>query len=82
MKFNSGSVHNLVGTQNKFIKDELVTKLGIVESSRLGAVLSVDRNLKQRAVACHDAVLDHVVAARVETITEKVRRCVCGWVGG
>lgn len=65
--FNIGSIQNLVAVQNKFIQDELVTKLGIVGSGKLDAVLIVDRNLRQRAIACHEAVLDQVAAKVEET---------------
>lgn len=64
--FNSGSVQNLVATQNKLIKAELVTKLGVVEDVKLRAVLSVDSKLRPRAVACYEAVLGQVAGTQTD----------------
>lgn len=70
--FNSESIQNLVATQNKLIKLELVSKLGVVESGKLEAVLSVDSKLRPRAAACHQAVLGQVSGTQTE---EEVSRC-------
>lgn len=76
--FNSESIQNLVATQNKLIKFELVSKLGIVESGKLEAVLSVDSKLRPRAVACHEAVLGQVAGTQTD---EEVSYCLLAFCG-
>ncbi|CAM9209492.1 unnamed protein product, partial [Ectocarpus sp. 6 AP-2014] len=52
--FSFASVQSLVATQNRWmVKEELVAKLGIVDSARLEEVLPVQRGPGQRAMVSH-----------------------------
>lgn len=60
VSFNLATVQKLVAVQNELITSELVTKLGVVAGEKLEAVLGVDRDVRQRVIACHEAMLEKV----------------------
>lgn len=77
ISFSATCIQNLVRAQIAFIEDELVTTLGIVSSAKLKAVLAVGRDLKPRAVTCHEAVLYQVTETMTQDDEEEEVRGQC-----
>lgn len=82
MGFNSRFVNALIATQNALLKDEVVTKRGLVGQTRLADVLSLDSSLKQRAGACQEATSEYLSRVREHKAKLEQSEKPCEPLGG